>query len=465
MIYKSPIRTAVILPLILSACMVGPDYQQPEIFSNSDIEQALDIKSDVIMPKINILHPFNDSILSHLIVLAKENNPTIQMALTKLVQARAYIAINQAKLAPGFDISATINEERESKNMNYTTNEDYYQLGVDMTWEVDIFGARRRQIESFTAKANESIASLENIYISLSAEIASAYISLRLNQQLLADATKNATLQKDLYTIAHEKYTSGLADSLEVKQAKYLYESTKALIPTYQEKITQANNQLSLLVGGLPKTLDKLLNIPHINIINIPYTYNIDNFTHFSADVIKNRPDVKMAENQLIAQNAQVGVAIANMYPSVSIGGFLGLESIKTHNLFNHNSYAHTLTPTITAPLFYFGQLKKNVDIQESIKQEKWLNYKNALLNASNDISNALIALEKEKIANQSYKKSYENIEKVAYYTGEKYKSGLIDYAIVLDAEQRKLSAQKALTTSNATLYQNIITFYKAIGG
>jgi len=181
--------------------------------------------------------------------------------------------------------------------------------------------------------------------------------------------------------------------------------------------------------------------------------------------VVYHRPDVIVAEEQLIGQNAAVGEAIAQMLPSVSLSAFFGFESLKFPKLFRHHSYAYGYEPTINAPLFHFGALYENVVLQKAIKKEQQIMYEQSLLKAINEIKDALICLNKEFLKYKALDAAWQRMDEAAELARDKYKSGLIDYFVVLDAEERRIAAQANLTTSAAQLYKNVVTFYRAIGG
>ena len=183
------------------------------------------------------------------------------------------------------------------------------------------------------------------------------------------------------------------------------------------------------------------------------------------ADIIRYRPDVRVAEEQLIAGNADVGAAIANMFPKISLTGLLGFGSINASRLFEKASFETGIAPEVSLPLLHFGALKNNVELKKAIKDEYLIAYENALLTAAKEIHNSINALQNEFKRNQSARIAYQKMQKVSKLNWQKYKQGLIPYADVLDTEQRRLSAQTNMVNSNSALYQGIVGYYKAIGG
>ena len=450
---------------VLVGCMVGPDYNRPVFFENKMIEKALNLKPIQSRQEISLGEVFQDELLSALIQRAKSNSPNIRAALIKIRQSRAAVKIDEASLLPSLDANAKYNYMNESKNMGYVIEQDYYQASFDMTWEIDIFGGNRHRLESAEANYRGTIENLKNVYVSLTADVANAYIRLRMSEQLLKNANDNLTLQMQIYETVSERFNAGLSSEIDLNQAKYLLETTKMSIPQYEYDITQAQNVLALLVGQLPSTLNDILDAQKTNLVEKDFKYNTDKLYELPADVIRIRPDVRIAEEQLIAKNAAVGAAIADMFPKISLTGLLGLGSLNFSNLMNHGSYEYGYTPQMSLPIFHFGALRNNVELQKVIKEEYLISYERILLNAASEISNALMAVETEKRHNQSSKNAYRNMKKVSELNREKYKKGLIGYADVLDSEQRRLLAQTQMVQSNAMLYQNIVSYYKSVGG
>lgn len=451
---------------VLVSCMVGPNYDQPRFFTDSQIEKSLDLKpNDFHGTQPFSPLDFQDETLTELLNTAVQNSPTIRSAMTKLRQSRAGLRISEAALLPTFDASAKYNYENESHNMGLALQEDYYQIGLDMAWEIDIFGGTRRRIESAEASLQGAVENLKNVHVSLVADVCSVYIQLRQTEQLIKNANHNLRVQTEIYQTVKEQYDAGLTSEIALNQAKYLVETTKMSIPrlTYQQQAAQ--NALAVLVGVLPGRLNDMLSAQKTNLIQKKFVYDEAGLYALPADIIRRRPDVRVAEERLIAGNAAVGAAIADMFPKVSLSGMLGFGSLKFQDLVEHNSYQYGYVPQVSLPIFHFGALKNNVELKKAVKEEYLIAYEQALLGAAQEIKNALVAIETEKKRNQSARTAYQKMTAVSELNWDKYRRGLIEYADVLDAEQRRLSAQTQMVESNGSLYQNIVTYYKSIGG
>lgn len=456
-----------LISLFIFSCSVGPDYKQVDIFSDQEIQKSLNLNSNQknSVDFSSLIFNFKDPVLDDLIHQALINNNSIKVAILKLKQARDTLNITYKNGFPTFDLGAKYNYVDEPKNMDYLINTDYYQFGVDVSWELDIFGKTRRQTEVSKAQYRAMIENLKNVNVSLVAEVASVYINLRMVEQNLKNMKENFLLQQDAYDIIAEKYAVDLVDEMVLDQSRYLLETMKMQIPSLEYQREVYSNALAVLVGKLPGEIDDLLSSNRSNLVNKIFNYDVQNLYNLPVEVIRNRPDVKMAEEQLIAQNAEVGVAVANVYPSFNISAFLGFQSIHSSDLFEKDSLGHSIIPAFVLPLFHFSQLRNNIRLQESKKEEALVNYEQILLSAISELKNSMVAIEKEYQRNLSAVMAYQKMSEVSSLMWEKYLIGLVEYTDVLNSEKNRLEAQNNMINSNANLYKNIITFYKAIGG
>ena len=450
--------------LLIFSCSVGPDYKRTDVFSDVDIASSLSLHPN---EKRNdfALSDLDDKVLNTLTEEALKSSPTIRIAILKLKQARAVLNIDNKAFLPMFDASAKYNYVNNSKNMETLINSDYYQFGIDMSWEIDIFGGIRRQIESSKAQYRAMLENLKYINVSLLSDVATQYINLRATEQNLKNMKENVALQEDAYNIISEKYAADLIDEMTLAQSRYLLENMKMQIPELEYNRDMYKNSLAVLLGRLPETLDDMLKSDEENLVNKVLNYDVEKLYDLPIDVIRNRPDVKMAEEELISQNAQIGVAVANVYPKISLSGFFGFQSQKFSNLIEHDSIGHALVPQITQPIFHFFQLKNNIELQKLKRDEALVNYEKTLLNATAELKNAITALDKEFEKNKSAIMAYQKMSEVSSLMWKKYMMGLVEYTDVLNSEQNRLEAQTYMINSNANLYKDIITFYKAIGG
>lgn len=458
-------KLAFLTSLLMMACSVGPDYKQEKLFSDDEISKSLNLQTPFPNQKNFMIVDFGDDVLNQLIKDAEISSPNLKMAILKLRQAREVLKIDVKNGFPTFDISAKYNYVNESDNMETLIKNDYYQIGVDMAWEIDIFGKTRREAESSKAQYRAMVENLKNVNVSLISDIATNYINLRMAEQNLKNMRENILLQEDVYNIISERFNADLVDEMTLSQSKYLLENMKMQVPMLEYQREMYANALAVLLGKLPQSLDEFLQSENKNLVSRVFEYDVEKLYRLPVSIIRSRPDVRMAEENLISQNAEIGVAVANVYPSFSLSGFLGFQSLKFSNLIERDSVGHSLIPEMVLPLFHFSQLRNNIEVQKLKRDEAEVNYEQTLLNAVAELRNAIIAIDKEYKVNKSASLAYQKMSEVSYLMWKKYLSGLVEYTDVLTAEQNRLEVQTNMVNSNANLYKNIITFYKAIGG
>ncbi len=451
--------------VLLSSCTLGPDYKRPQFFPDNDIATSLHLSGATQNIDRDWYKQFNDPFLNTLIARGLQNSPDIGVAIEKLRQSRQTLRINRVEYLPNIDATGSYNYNKGNNNSGLPLSSDYYQAGFDASWEIDIWGAGRRLTEESLALLRGASANFDNVRLSLTAEIANNYFSLRQAQEQLSIAKQTQKLQQDIYQLVKDKYDVGLADDIALNQAKYLLKTTLTQIPDLQASVSSYQNSLSVLVGQLPEQLNSLLSNHDNNSVRKIFSFDINKVSNLPIDILRQRPDVRIAEENLIAQNAKIGQAIAALFPSVSLSGFLGWQSEHLSQLISSKTDLYSYSPTINLPLFHWGALVNNVDLQKSITKQQLNLYKSSLLNAALDIRNSMIELEQEYKKNSYVQQALKAQQQVRELTLVKYKQGLLEFSDVLTAEQNYLTAQNNKITSNTAIYQNIISFYKAIGG
>ena len=455
------IAVSILFLWCLFGCMVGPDFEKPTLYSNTEIEKALDLKpsEEKVKDSYSI---FNDPVLNQLLKMAVENSPSVRMAIQRVKQARLSVKIEQAKGLPTLDATGQYQYVKESRNIGYVFDEDIYQVGLDATWEIDIFGGQRRATQASLANAAATIANLDNVYVSLSAEVALAYINFRQGQSTQSLLQETLKTQKSSLEYMKSLHKSGLVSQDKINQVNVSVQNTLAELASVQTQTEQAKNQLALLTGQLPNKLDDLLKSQTNNLPD--KTFDVNRFFVISADVISNRPDVKAALYNLMAENEKVGQATAELYPKISLSAMLGFQSLHSNNLLNHKSYAYSLTPAFTIPLFYFGQLKNQIEIQKEKYEEAFAQYENTFLTAAEEIKNALVGIQGAQKQYDSAQNSLSETENV-YHLNEKRKSaGLINQIELEQSKVQLLSMRQKSVSANAELYSAIVRFFKSIG-
>ncbi len=450
------------ISLICISCSVGPDYKQPKFYGDKRIAVNLGLNENATA-KISPYwyRDFNDEDLNRLVEQGLKYSPNIQVALEKMKQARYRLYIDRAGFLPTFDAKGTYNRSDQNLAGTFPIKSEYYQVGIDAAWELDIWGGQRRLNESAAAMLKAAAANFDNVRVSLAAEIASQYINWRLAEKLLKITTHNLELQQEIFEVVEAQYKSGLADDLAYEQAKSVLETTKMQLPMLRAQEKSYHNALAVLVGTLPDDIDKGKD----NLLDNKPNFDLQTLYDLPFSVVRNRPDVQMAEQQLVAENALIGKAVANLFPSVSLSAFLGYQNKTLSPIFTPDYNMYTTGGVVNLPILHWGELVNQVNLQKSVTAQNLALYQASLLTAFSDISNAIKSVEEENTRLKSAQKSMESTDQILDLSMTKYQNGLIDFSDVLTAEKNKLAAEQAYLKSMADLHLNIISFYKAIGG
>ena len=446
----------------LFSCTVGPDFEKPKLYENTKIQKALELKPSEKNTKNSYLI-FNDKVLNRLIGMAVENAPSVKEAISAVKQARLAAQIANVQGLPSLNSSAQYDYVKESRNIGYILNQDVYQVGLDASWELDIFGSLRRRSEAALASAYATIANLENVYVSLTSQVTLAYISLRQGQSMEKLLNQELEIQNNILSDTLSLWQSGLVSQDVLNQIKIDVQKVLSQISTVQTQIKNAENQLALLTGQLPNQMTDLLKAQKNNIVDRTFSFDIMRFYNMSAEVLENRPDVKAVLYELKAQNAQIGVAVADLYPKLSLSAMLGFQSLHLSDLLNHKSYAYSVTPSLSVPLFYFGQLKNKVKIEEEKYNQLFAQYENTFLTAAQEVKDAMIALQNAQKQYDTAKKSLLEMEKNYQLANNKKEAGLINEIELYKIQIQFLTLQQNYLSANSALYEATVRFFKSI--
>jgi NodT family efflux transporter outer membrane factor (OMF) lipoprotein len=401
-----------------------------------------------------------DPVLTNLIESAVAENLGLKEARARVREARARRAISEAYRFPTIDAGGSARTSRSSEETGSGSQRELYAAGFDAAWELDVFGGEKRAVEAAGADLQASEEDLRDVLVSLLAEVALNYVELRSFQTRLSVAEANLDAQKETYNITRWRRQAGLTTQLDVEQAKYSLEQTRAQIPGLETGLAQAKNRLAVLIGQHPGSLRNTL----AERKPIPVT-PLEVAVGVPADILRRRPDIRRAERRLAAQTAQIGVATADLYPRFSLFGSIGLEALSLGNLFSLGSRTHGMGATIAWPLFDAGAIRSNIEVQSALQQQALIRYEAAILKALEDVENALIAYAKEQRRRQSLIEATEAARRAVDLAQKQYSSGLIEFGNVLIAQRSLLSLQDQLAVSEGGVTSNLIALYKSLGG
>jgi NodT family efflux transporter outer membrane factor (OMF) lipoprotein len=449
----------------LAGCMtVGPDYHAPTAVAATNWSSELRAGLSGAAADTNLLARwwtvFHDPILSELIERARADNLDLRQAEARVRESRAQRGIAKAALFPTVGANASASRTSTSKETGTGSTSDYYSAGFDASWELDLFGGKRRSLESANATWQASVESLNDVQVSLLAEVALNYVEVRSDQALLSITESNLTTRSDTYDLTRWRHEAGLTTQLDEEQAKASLEQVRAEIPTLRTSLEQAKYRLAVLLGKPPGALKELLKEPQA----VPVA-PVDVAVGVPADSLRRRPDVRSAERKLAAQTAQIGVAEAARYPSFSLLGSIGVESLEFANLYSASARTAQGAAKSAWTLFDGGAIRQNIKAQTALQEEALSSYEATVLAALQDVENALVAYANEQGRRDALALAVQSGQSAFELARQQYSSGLVGFQTVLDTQQTLLSAQDQLAVSEAKVSSNLISLYKALGG
>lgn len=450
----------------LAACTaVGPDYQpQTPVamagWSPTGIDDPSVIRAETSGDLSQWWQRFDDPLLSELVEAALQASPDLRSAQARLREARARRDIAGSARYPGVTAGGSASTSRSSEETGSGDTRDFFSVGFDAGWELDVFGGVRRGVEAAEADLESAEASLNGTRISLAAEAALGYIDVRTQQLLLDIARANLESQSETLQLTEWRAQAGLVSSQDVEQARSSREQTRAQIPALQISLAEAENSLDILLGRVPGSLHPRLAaagglpaVPEQIAVGIP------------ADTLRQRPDVRAAERSLAAETARVGVAEAARYPAFKLSGSIGLEALSFGALGNSGAGTAAMLAGFTAPIFDAGRLRAQVDIQDAVRERALVAYEQTVLTALQEVQNALIAIARNRERGAALAIAVDSARNAAQLARQRYGAGLIDFQSVLASERSVLVLEESLAINQANSVRTLIRLYKALGG
>lgn len=460
---------AVSLVLFLTGCAtVGPNYSpvQPESPEGwtADMEKGLEASRPQNGTLAQWWEVFEDPVLSRLEERAVEGNLELKIALSRLRQARLNRGISESDLLPALSAEGQVQRQRGSESMpsGYGGDEqDYFISRFDSAWELDLFGGIRRSVQAAQAELEASRADVNNVLISLMAEVALNYAEVRTYQHRLEITKSNIKTLKKSYELNKSRYQSGLIDELAVQQSLRNLERARSLISGLESRLRAAKNRLAVLLGLTPGALEAEFT-PMKTMPEIPSQVAVG----IPAEAMRRRPDIQRAERQLAAQTARIGMATAELYPKFHLFGTIGLEALDAGSDFlDARSRFWNIGPGISWNIFKGHALRLNIDLQTEKQKQALIEYKLTVLQAQEEIEDALTAYAKEQMRTESLQKAVAAAKRTEFLAQDRYKAGLVDFYNVLDAQRALLELEDEYVQSQGQVVSNLARLYKALGG
>jgi NodT family efflux transporter outer membrane factor (OMF) lipoprotein len=399
---------------------------------------------------------FDDPLLTDLVHQALQANTSVAGAQAALRQARALRDVAAAGLLP--TVGASASAQRSKSGNNSATNN--FSAGLDASWEPDIFGANRSALDASEASARASAASLGDVQVSVAAEVALDYIALRNAQARLAIANDNLASQLETAQITQWRLQAGLLSSLEGEQARAAAEQTQAQLPALQSSIEQSAHALAVLTGRPPAALSAQLAPAR----PVPQAAG-DLALAIPAETLRQRPDVRAAEQQVSAAFARVAVADAARLPSFKLSGSLGLSALTLGSLTSGASVVSALAAGVALPVFDGGAARAQVRAQQAVLDQAGSAYRAVMLTALKEVEDALVALRGDRERLAHLRAAAEAAGNAALMARQRFNSGLVDFQTVLDTQRSQLGTQDSVANAGADVGADHVRLYKALGG
>ncbi|MEJ0092617.1 MAG: efflux transporter outer membrane subunit [Methylocella sp.] len=470
------IAAAGLASLLTSGCYsVGPDYAAPDpllpraSFFGRPEPAPVDASAPAGAPvDAEWWRMFRDPILTSLAERVASANLDVQTATVRLAESRSQRGVTASAALPTLNATPSYQRELYSKNgivslagPNLVAPPiSIYQAGFDASWELDIWGHVRRQVEAADAQIEAAEYQRRDTLVSTLAELARDYITLRGAQTQIAIANENLKSSSDILQLTKTRAEKGLTTGLDVENAAAQVENIRSQIPTLQDQESVEINALSLLLdeppGSLRGELARAKPVPPTPPrapLGVP------------SELARRRPDIRQAEAQLHVATADIGVAVADFYPSVKLNGSVGFNALDLKNLWKGSSLQYAFGPSVSLPIFEGGRLKSTLELRENQQQEAAIAYHKTVLQAWHDVVNALVAYRTEQERRDSLKSQVDHSRQALVLSRARYVNGVADFITVLDAERTLLQAQQQYAQSTTNVSTDFVQLYKALGG
>jgi len=455
-----------VLLIGVQGCAVGPDYRPPELtvpgaWAQRDQLGVTSTPSDLKA----WWREFGDPILDTLIDRAIVKNLDLRIALANVREARALRGVAGSDQFPAINASGVYSRVKNSENVQplppgFDPEHNLFLVGLDASWELDIWGRVRRSVEAAEATLGAAEDNRRDVLVIVLAEVARNLIELRTAEQRLLIARDNIKTQQEVADLTRVRLQAGLATEVEVSQARALLATTRAQVPALQAARDQAIHRLAVLVGDTPANLlDELRQIDRIPAA--PPSVPIG----LPSELVRRRPDVRRAERELAAATARIGVATAELFPRFSLTGTLGVAATDAGKVFTGASRFSSIGPQVVWPVFAGGRIRANIRVQEARQEAALARYDQTVLSALEETEDALVAYGEEHTRQQRLAEAVDANQVALTLSRELYVRGLADFLTVLDNQRSLYAAQDQRVQSERTLIVSLIALYKALGG
>ena len=453
------IALSLLLAILLTGCItLGPDYSRPEAALDSNWQEA---GNSLITDKKPVdpqwwKAAFHEPELDQLIETALQQNLSLRSAGLRVLQSQQQLAIAVGNQFPQQQQATGTVSKQKSNGITFNN----YNLGFNLGWEVDFWGRFRLQVESASAELDASVADYDGVLVSLVSQVAQTYILIRTFQDRLDVSRENIKYQAESLRITTAKFDAGQVSQLDANQAESLLNNTKATASALEISLQQLKNSLAILLGKPPQAYNSLLEKKG-KIPSVP----ADIALGMPQDIIRQRPDIRGAERQLAAQSAEIGYAVTELYPHLSIGGSIATNSENRNDLFQNKSKIWDISGMFQWNLFNYGRLRSNIRLQDALFQQLLVDYLNTVLQAQGEVENAIVAYLKSHEQLVSYKLAADASQRAVNVATIQYKEGSTGFNTLVTTLVSNVQQQDLLSATQGTVATNLVQVYKALGG
>jgi outer membrane protein, multidrug efflux system len=457
--------------LTLAACAVGPDFKPPTNPPAALVNAYSTDRSPLVTQSTDGLwwQQFDDPVLNELIARALETNLDLALAVDRVRAARAAFSGAELDYAPHVPVTAgyTHAKEQQPGFGNQRFNAESYTAGFDAAWELDLFGHVRRSVEAARGDLAAEQEDLQNVRITVAAEVARNYFSLRSTQQQIQVARDNLANQQEAVRLTSVRYESGRGTELDVQSSRARLKATEATLPVLETAQAAARYRLAVLLGQHPGALDARLEPRAAP----PYAkaLPIGKDGQDAGSLLRNRPDVREAERRLAAATARVGVATADLFPRVTVTGFVGFLSGDFSHLFSSSggtdARAWSIAPSVSWPALDYGSVRARLRASRANADGAFVNYEKTVLNALEETENAFVGYREQQSRLKSLIEQADASRRAQELAAAQYREGVTDFLTLLDAQRTQLSAESAVAEAEGEVNVSVVAIYKALGG
>ena len=453
--------------LVASGCASFRDYQAPEApesVAEIELQQSDNARIEAnTAPVVEWWNEFNDPQLSGLVEQALAANPDVRIAYANLQEARALSREvgydRQPSVNAGADASRNLNSQESVSGSNLPRTNNNFQAGFDASWELDLFNRISSRIETQAALTESARADLQQIYVTIAAEVARAYVELRGAQHRLDIAERNQNNQAETYELTQVLLDGGRATALDVSRAETQLTLTKSTIPPLQAAVTAAINRLSVLTGQVPDALRSQLSAKK-PLPELPVTVAVGD----ASSLLKRRPDIRSAERTLAASVSSYNVAVSDLFPAVRLLGSLGFVATNLSS-FGTSALAGSLGPSLEWQVFNRDAIRARIDQADARSLAQLAFYDKTVLAALEETQTAVSDFAREEERRATLQQAAKSAQHSAELARQRFDEGYDDFLDVLDAERTLLETEDTLASSEISAVLNLIAIYKALGG